>query len=97
LTRILLFYSSDPRFEGDVVTGNLDNNTFYVTGPWSARYAAIKDVNLALEGLANTTADFSAKEIVNQRVLNTRLTNLLAVANAQYTNGIRLDVAILKI
>jgi hypothetical protein len=28
----------------------------------SARYAAIKDVNLALEGLANTTADFSAKK-----------------------------------
>jgi hypothetical protein len=32
------FTSSDPRFEGDVVTGNLDN-TFYVTGPWSARYS----------------------------------------------------------
>jgi hypothetical protein len=33
----------------------------------SARYAAIKDVNLALEGLANTTADFSAKEIASIR------------------------------
>jgi hypothetical protein len=28
---------------------------------------AIKDVNLALEGLANTTADFSAKEIASIR------------------------------
>jgi hypothetical protein len=36
------FTSSDPRFEGDVVTGNLDNNTFYVTGPWSARYMLLK-------------------------------------------------------
>jgi hypothetical protein len=55
---------------------------------------AIKDVNLALEGLANTTADFSAKEIASIRVLNTlKAHELLAVANAQYTNGIRLDVA----
>jgi hypothetical protein len=89
------FTSSDPRFEGDVVTGNLDNNTFYVTTPWSSRYSAIKDVNLALEGLANTTADFSAEEIASIRgVLNTlKAHELLAVANAQYTNGIRLDVA----
>ena len=28
------FTSSDPRFEGDVVTGNLDNQTFYTTTPW---------------------------------------------------------------
>ncbi len=89
------FTSSDPRFEGDVVTGNLDNNTFYVTTPWSSRYSAVKDVNLALEGLANTTADFSAEEIASIRgVLNTlKAHELLAVANAQYTNGIRLDVA----
>jgi hypothetical protein len=89
------FTSSDPRFEGDVVTGNLDNNTFYVTTPWSSRYSAIKDINLALEGLANTTADFSAEEIASVRgVLNTlKAHELLAVANAQYTNGMRLDVA----
>jgi hypothetical protein len=89
------FTSSDPRFEGDVVTGNLDNNTFYVTTPWSSRYSAIKDINLALEGLSNTSADFSAAEIAAIRgVLNTlKAHELLAVANAQYTNGIRLDVA----
>jgi len=89
------FTASDPRFEGDVVTGNLDNNTFYVTTPWSSRYSTIKDINLALEGLANTTADFSAEEIASVRgVLNTlKAHELLAVANAQYTNGIRLDVA----
>jgi hypothetical protein len=89
------FTSSDPRFEGDVVTGNLDNNTFYVTTPWSSRYSAIKDVNLALEGLSNTSTDFSTAEIAAIRgVLNTlKAYELLTVANAQYTNGIRLDVA----
>ncbi|MFV9551599.1 RagB/SusD family nutrient uptake outer membrane protein [Algibacter sp. PT7-4] len=88
------FTSSDPRFEGDVVTGLLDNNTFYTTTPWSSRYAAIKDINLALTGLENTTSDFSTQEIASIRgVLNTlKAHELLSVANNQYTNGIRIDV-----
>ena len=89
------FTSSDPRFEGDVVTGNLDNNTFYTTSAWSSRYAAVKDINLALVGLANTTADFSSAEMSATRgVLNTlKAHELLMVANSQYTNGIRIDVS----
>nr|WP_321229134.1 RagB/SusD family nutrient uptake outer membrane protein [uncultured Psychroserpens sp.] len=89
------FTSSDPRFEGDVVTGNLDNNTFYTTAPWGSRYAAIKDVNLALTGLENTTSDFSEEEIASARgLLNTlKAHELLMVANNQYTNGIRVDTS----
>lgn len=89
------FTSSDPRFEGDVVTGNLDDNTFYTTTPWGTRYAAIKEANLALQGLANTTSDFSTEEIAATRgVLNTlKAHELLMVSNNQYTNGIRIDVA----
>ncbi|MEP3838364.1 MAG: RagB/SusD family nutrient uptake outer membrane protein [Algibacter sp.] len=88
------FTNSDPRFEGDVVNGNLDDNTFYTTAPWGSRYAAIKDINLALTGLENTTADFSEEEKAAIRgVLNTLKANeLLTVANNQYTNGIRIDV-----
>jgi len=87
--------SSDPRFEGDVVTGNLDNQTFYTTAPWGFRYAAIKEVNLTLSGLTNTTSDFSAAEAAATRgVLNTlKAHQLLMVSNNQYTNGIRIDVA----
>ena len=87
--------SSDPRYEGDVVTGNLDNNTFYVTQTWGSRYAAIKDANLALEGLANTTSDLSDQEIAASRgVINTlKAHELLMVANNQYQNGIRIDVS----
>jgi len=89
------FTSSDPRFEGDVVTGNLDNQTFYTTAPWGFRYAAIKEVNLTLSGLTNTTSDFSAAEAAATRgVLNTlKAHQLLMVSNNQYTNGIRIDVA----
>jgi starch-binding outer membrane protein, SusD/RagB family len=89
------FTSSDPRFEGDVVTGNMDNQTFYTTQAWGSRYSAIKEINLALEGLANTTSDFSAAEIAATRgVLNTlKAHELLMVSNNQYTNGIRIDVS----
>lgn len=85
---------SDPRFEGDVVTANLDDNTFYTTTPWGARYAAIKAVNLILTGLDNTTSDFSAAELAGARgVLNTlKAHQLLMVLNNQAENGIRLDV-----
>lgn len=89
------FTSSDPRFEGDVVVGNLDDNTFYTTTAWGARYAAIKGVNLTLEGLENTTADFSSAEIAATRgALNTlKAHELLMLTNNQYDNGIRIDVA----
>lgn len=89
------FTNSDPRFEGDVVTGNLDNNTFYTITPWSSRYATVKDANLALTGLENTTSDFSSEEIAAVRgVLNTlKAHELLMLANNQFENGIRIDVS----
>lgn len=89
------FTNSDPRFEGDVVTGNLDNNTFYTITPWSSRYATVKDANLALTGLENTTSDFSSEEIAAIRgVLNTlKAHELLMLANNQFENGIRIDVS----
>lgn len=89
------FTNSDPRFEGDVVNGNLDNNTFYTTIPWASRYATIKNVNLALSGLVNTTSDFSSEEIAAIRgVLNTlKAHELLMLSNNQFENGIRIDVS----
>jgi len=89
------FTTSDPRFEGDVVTGNLNNETFYTTTPWSTRYAVVKEINLTLSGLANTTSDFSTQEIGAIRgVINTlKAHELLMVSNNQYTNGIRIDVS----
>jgi hypothetical protein len=67
LTEALL--SSTLSFEGDVVTEN-NNNTLYY---WSVR--KVRRYNLALEGLANTTADFSAKEIALEAQIHLRFTN----------------------
>lgn len=86
--------SSDPRWTGDLLTGLLDDNTFYTTAPYSARYATIKNINLVLEGLDNSTADFSdAEKAAARGFINTlKAHELLMVLNAQYQNGIRIEV-----
>lgn len=87
--------SSDPRWTADLLTGTLDDNTFYTTNPYAARYATVKNVNLLLEGLTNTTETFAAEEIAGIRgFANTmKAHELLMVLNQQFENGIRVDVA----
>ncbi|WP_378185787.1 RagB/SusD family nutrient uptake outer membrane protein [Aquimarina sp. W85] len=88
------FQSSDPRWTADLLTGILDANTFYTTNPYAARYATIKDVNLLLEGLENTTESFTNEEIAYIRGFGNTIKahELLMVLNQQYQNGIRVDV-----
>ena len=89
------FQSSDPRWASDVMTGNLDNNTFYTTGPYGARYTVVKDVNLILEGIQNSDGIFEDNEIqAAEGFLKTiKAHELLMVLNQQYQNGIRVDVS----
>ncbi len=89
------FQSSDPRWTADLLTGTLDNNTFYTTAPYSSRYATVKEVNLVLEGLTNSTESFSDEEKAGIRgFVNTiKAHELLMVLNLQFQNGIRIDVA----
>ena len=86
--------SSDPRWTADLLTGTLDNNTFYTTVPYASRYANVKNINLLLEGLENSSADFTDQEKAATRgFANTiKAHELLMVLNLQYQNGIRLDV-----
>ena len=86
--------SSDPRWTADLLTGTLDDNSFYSNNPYAARYATVRDCNLILEGLVNTTADFTEAEIAASRgLVNTlKAHELLMVLNMLYENGIRTDV-----
>ncbi len=87
--------SSDPRWTADLLTGIVDNNTFYTTAPYASRYATIKNINLLLEGLENSTAGFTTEEIAATRgFANTIIAHeFLMLLNQQYQNGIRLDVS----
>lgn len=84
---------SDPRFTQDLLgraESVLDNNTFYITTPWSARYTVIRNANTMLLAVdANTTLSdgekaaargFARTWIAYQYLLNLNLT---------FENGVR--------
>jgi hypothetical protein len=92
------FSTSDPRFTSDLLgkgTATLDNNTFYTTNPFAARYRAIKNANILLDGLTNTTASITAaQKAIGKAYANTvKAHELLMVLNLEHNNGVRVDVA----
>jgi hypothetical protein len=94
------FSGSDPRFTTDLLGGGnsvLDNNTFYITGPWSGRYRTVKNANLILEFLdgQDLSAQFTAGEVTATKgLLKTFIAyELLLNLNLTDVNGIRVDVA----
>lgn len=94
------FSGSDPRFTTDLLGGGnsiLDNNTFYITGPWASRYRTVKNANLILGFLdsQDLSAQFTQQEINATRgLLKTFIAyELLLNLNLVDDNGIRLDVA----
>ena len=92
------FSTSDPRFTSDLLgkeTAVLDNNTFYITNPFAARYRVVKNTNILLDGLTNTTSDITTEQrTVGKAYANTiKAHELLMVLNLEYDNGVRVDVA----
>ena len=93
------FSGSEPRFTGDLLGREgltLDNNTFYITGPWGARYRTVKNANLILSFIEgqDLSAQFSAAELsATKGFLKTfKAYELLLNLNLTDDNGIRLDV-----
>jgi hypothetical protein len=91
---------SDPRFTTDLLGGGssvLDNNTFYITGPWASRYRTVKNANLILGFLdgQDTSARFSDAEVnATKGFLKTFIAyEMLLNLNLTDEAGIRLDVA----
>ena len=84
---------SDPRFTQDLLGGAesvLDNNTFYITTPWGARYRTVRNANTLLSALEGNetlsdgekaaTRGFARTWIAYQYLLNLNLT---------FENGVR--------
>jgi hypothetical protein len=92
------FSGSDPRYTSDLLgkgSAELDNNTFYTNNPFAARYRAIKNTNILIDALTNTTAAITTEErnagIAWAKAI--KAYELLIVLNQQYANGVRVDVA----
>lgn len=91
------FSTSDPRFTSDLLgkaSAVLDNNTFYTTNPFAARYRAVKNTNILIDALTNTKASITDDQrragIGYAKTIQAH--QLLMVLNAQWRNGIRVDV-----
>jgi hypothetical protein len=92
------FSTSDPRYVTELLgKGNseLDNNTFYISRPYSAIYRVIKNTNILISALKNTKADISeAQRKTGTAYAKTiQAYELLLAFNLEYGNGIRVDVA----
>lgn len=90
------FSSADPRFTSDLLgqAGVLDNNSFFTTRPWAARYAAIRNACTLLQALEVTTEPLTdAEKAAARGFANTWIAHqLLLNLNLTYDNGIRIDV-----
>jgi hypothetical protein len=92
------FSTSDPRFSSDLLgkgTATLDNNTFYTTNPYSARYRVVKNANILLEAVGNASALTDPNQAnASKGFANTiKAYQLLLVWVQQYDNGIRIEVS----
>ena len=91
------FSTSDPRFTSDLLgkgSAILDNNTFYITNPYSSRYRVIRNANILIDALTNTKATITDQQrkagIAYAKTIQAY--QLLLVYNLLYNNGIRVDV-----
>jgi hypothetical protein len=91
---IYRFSASEPRYTTELMgTGELNNNTFYITNPWGSRYRAVRQANIILDAVANASfltaeqkkgySGFARTVMAHQLLMNLNLT---------YENGIRTDV-----
>ncbi len=92
------FSTSDPRFTSDLLgkgAAVLDNNTFYTTNPYAARYRTVKNCNILLQAVDNSKALTSdAERNAAKGYANTiKAYELLLAWVEQYDNGIRIDVS----
>jgi len=92
------FTSSDPRYTADLLGGGestLDDNTFYTTRSFTGRYGSVKNANILLEAVENTSAPITTgqKNGYSGFAQTIQAYQLLLNLNMQYNNGVRVDVA----
>ncbi len=92
------FTGSDPRYTGELLGKDnavLDNAGFYGTRPYAGRYRTIKNANILIEAVTNTSAPLSDAE--RKGYLGFAKTmqayELHLALNLQGQNGIRVDVS----
>ncbi|MDH5413117.1 MAG: RagB/SusD family nutrient uptake outer membrane protein [Flavobacteriaceae bacterium] len=85
----------DPRYTGELIKGPLDNNGFLTTRAYAAWYKVVQSANILINAVENSSAGFSddVKDGYYGYAKTLKAYALLMVANRQYSNGIRIEVA----
>ena len=93
VAREIYRFDADPRNTADLLNGNIDNNTFYITNPYGNAYGVVKTANLLIDAVANTQSVSDAEKSGYNGVANTfKAYALQRVADMLGSNGIRVDV-----
>ncbi|MBT8235127.1 MAG: RagB/SusD family nutrient uptake outer membrane protein [Bacteroidia bacterium] len=95
MARELYLFDADPRNTGDLLGadgGTLDNNSFYSTAPWGGRYRAIKNANILLQSIENTSSATDAEKAGYRGFAKTVIAYELIEVLKSYDRA-RLDVA----
>ncbi|HVI44324.1 MAG TPA: RagB/SusD family nutrient uptake outer membrane protein [Chitinophaga sp.] len=92
------FSGSEPRWTTDILGGGskkLDNNTFYLTNPWNARYQVIRQCFILLDALKTTrneVANDAQKKAFSGLAKTLIGYQLLLNLNMTDSNGVRIPV-----
>ena len=97
IARELYLFDADPRNTEDLLGKNgaqLDNNTFYLTGWYIPYYRVVKNCNILLDALANTTLVTDvAKSGYSGYAKTIKAHVFIQILNMLDDNGVRIDVA----
>lgn len=91
------FSASEPRYVTDLLgagDATLSNSNFYITTPWGNAYRAVKNCNLLIQAVNNSTLITAAEKNGYTGFARTiKAYQLLLNLNLTDSNGIRLDVS----
>ncbi|MBS1529084.1 MAG: RagB/SusD family nutrient uptake outer membrane protein, partial [Bacteroidetes bacterium] len=91
------FSNSEPRYVVDLLGANgsaLNGSNFYITLPWAARYAVVKNCNVLIQAATNSTVISGAQKAGYTGFARTiKAYQLLMNLNLTDDNGIRINVA----
>ncbi|WP_153800158.1 RagB/SusD family nutrient uptake outer membrane protein [Foetidibacter luteolus] len=91
------FSGSEPRYVTDLLganEGGLSNSNFYITNPWASRYRVVKNCNILLQAVNNSSLITAAEKAGYAGFAKTiKAYQLLLNLNLTDSNGIRIDVA----
>jgi starch-binding outer membrane protein, SusD/RagB family len=90
------FAGSEPRYTSEVLgssSATLNNNTFYLTNPWNARYRVVKNCNILIAAATNSTVITTEERKGFLGFAKTiKAYQLLLNLNLTQSNGVRLQV-----